>query len=254
MRPPIRLPKRRSWPPSALLSVRFPGETFSLVDRLSDVRACDFLPVLFLATLGAALTPLGWWLGELCFVPSATFDVDPQFAQVVQANRSGPHIGRFRLWRRATAASLVRCKMSGSAQPDIIQPVFRKFVDPVARLFDARLSCFPAGYYAFGTVWMLLIWGFYGGAITRIAVVKLGREEHISLGEALGHVRRKLLSYFFSPLFPLLGVVLLACRSTCWAADAVGHGGACRRLAWLFVLLSGLGMAVLLLGTCLVGH
>jgi hypothetical protein len=49
------------------------------------------LPVLFLATLGTVLTPVGWWLGELCFVSPATVDVNPAFAQVVEANRSGPH-------------------------------------------------------------------------------------------------------------------------------------------------------------------
>jgi hypothetical protein len=208
------------------------------------------LPVLFLATLGAALTPLGWWLSELCFVPTATFDVDAQFAQVVQANRSGahrplpplaPNDGRF-------PGSLPDVKWA--AQTDIIQPVFRKFVDPVTRLLDPRLPASRVGYYALGTVWMLLIWGFYGGAISRIAVVKLGREERISLGEALGHVRRKLLSYFLSPLFPLLGVVLLALPIYLlgllmqWDMGVLVAG-----LAWFFVLLSGLGMAVLLLGT-----
>jgi hypothetical protein len=128
--------------------------------------------------------------------------------------------------------------------------VFRKFVDPVARLFDASLSGAQAGYFAFGILWMLLIWGFYGGAITRIAVVRLGREEHLSLGEALGHVRRKLLSYIVSPLFPLLGVVLLALPIYLlgllmrWDAGVLAAG-----LLWLFVLLAGLGMAILLVGT-----
>jgi hypothetical protein len=207
------------------------------------------LPVLFLATLGTVLTPVGWWLGELCFVSPATVDVNPAFAQVVEANRSGPH-RPFPPFAPGDGRFPTSLQDILSAQPDILQPVFRKFVDPVARLFDASLSGAQAGYFAFGILWMLLIWGFYGGAITRIAVVRLGREEHLSLGEALGHVRRKLLSYIVSPLFPLLGVVLLALPIYLlgllmrWDAGVLAAG-----LLWLFVLLAGLGMAILLVGT-----
>ena len=53
-------------------------------------------------------------------------------------------------------------------------------------------------------------WGFFGGAITRLAAMQLGREESIGLGAAMRHAARKLGAYVASPLFPLAGVVLLA--------------------------------------------
>jgi hypothetical protein len=206
------------------------------------------LPVLFLATLGAVLMPLGWWVSEQCFVPSAAQQADREFVLVLEANRSGPHRpfpplvpndGRV----PATVREVL------STQPDIVQPVFHRFIAPVASLFDVRLTLAQAGYYAVGTLWMLLVWGFYGGAITRIAVVKLGREEQISLGEALSHVRRKLLSYIFSPLFPLLGVFLIGLPVYLLGLlMRLEVGVLVAGLAWLFVLLGGLAMAILLFG------
>jgi hypothetical protein len=206
------------------------------------------LPVLFLATLGAVLTPLGWWVSEQCFVPSAANDADTAFAQVLEANRSGPHRPFPPLAPNdGRIPTSVRDVLT--TQPDIVQPIFHRFVTPVARLFDTRLTMAQAGYYAVGTLWTLLIWGFYGGAITRMAVVKLGREEQISLGEALSHARQKLLSYMFSPLFPLLGVVLIGLPvyllGLLMRLDA---GVLIAGLAWLFVLLGGLAMAILLIG------
>lgn len=207
------------------------------------------MPVLLLATLGAVLTPLGWWVSELCFVPPSTCEVDAPFAQVVQANRGGPH-------RPFPPLVPDDGRVPGSlsdilfTQPDVIQPIFRRFVDPVARFFRGQMTLQQAGYFGMGTFWMLVIWGFYGGAITRIAVVKLGREEQISLGEALGHVRRKLISYILSPLFPLLGVVLIAVPLFLlgmlmrWEAGVLAAG-----LLWVFALLGGLSIAILLLGT-----
>lgn len=207
------------------------------------------MPVLLLATLGAVLTPVGWWVSEQCFVPSATLEIDAPFARVVQANRSGPHRPFPPLvpddGRVPDSLSQIL-----STQPDVIQPIFRRFVDPVARFFRGQMTLQQAGYFALGTFWMLVIWGFYGGAITRIAVVKLGREEQISLGEALGHVRRKLISYMVSPLFPLLGVVLLAVPIFLLGMlMRVEYGVLAAGILWVFALLGGLSIAILLLGT-----
>ncbi len=207
------------------------------------------MPVLFLATLGAVLTPIGWWISEFYFVPPASLEVDAPFAQVVQANRSGPD-------RPFPPPAPDDGRVPDSltdilfTQPDVIQPVFARFVDPVARFFQGRMTLQQAGYFGFGMFWMLVIWGFYGGAITRIAVVKLGREEQISLGEALAHVQRKLLSYIFSPLFPLLGVVLLAVPIFLLGMlMRLEYGVLAAGILWIFALLGGLSIAILLLGT-----
>lgn len=206
------------------------------------------LPVLFLATLGAMLTPVGWRLSESLLVSRHALETDRDWALAVQANRRWPHRplpqivpneGRF----PSSVGEVLR------TQPDIVQPIFRRFVHPMTRLFDARLRLAEAGYYALGLLWTLLVWGFFGGAITRIAVMKLGREEQIGLGEALAYARRKLGSYLASPLFPLSGVVVLAAPIGLlgwlmrydWGLLLAG-------LLWPAVLLAALAITVLLLG------
>ena len=55
-------------------------------------------------------------------------------------------------------------------------------------------------------VWGAVVWGIFGGAIARIAVVGAARTERIGIGEALRFVRRKWLALVGTPLCPLLGV------------------------------------------------
>ena len=47
-------------------------------------------PVLFLATLGALLSPVGWRLGEMAFVSEANLDQDPGFQEVLRENARWP--------------------------------------------------------------------------------------------------------------------------------------------------------------------
>ncbi|HWB54160.1 MAG TPA: hypothetical protein VG722_08205 [Tepidisphaeraceae bacterium] len=65
------------------------------------------------------------------------------------------------------------------------------------------------------TVWFILIWSIFGGAIARIAAVHVTREEKIAVRQALRFSVGKILSFIFAPLIPLgifavLGVVLAA--------------------------------------------
>src|SRR5262249_37400671 len=48
-----------------------------------------------------------------------------------------------------------------------------------------------------------------GGAITRMAVVQIARNEKISLREAIGFARAKFISYFSAPVFPLVLLAIL---------------------------------------------
>ncbi len=59
-------------------------------------------------------------------------------------------------------------------------------------------------------LWSLIVWAFFGGAITRLASLELARRQRAALGDALRYARRKWLSYFAAPLFPLIGVLLLS--------------------------------------------
>jgi len=205
------------------------------------------MPVLFLATLGALLTPVGWQIGEALFVNETTLR-DPTFTRIVNQNRQwpgedgaipSPNAGRF-----PTSINEIL-----ATSHDCVEPIYLRFVYPFARLLDSRLSANQAAYFAFGAIWILLVWAFFGGAITRMAAVKLGREERISLGEATSHAGRKLLPYAASPIFPILGIVVIAVpiflvgllMRMDWGVLVAG-------ILWIFVLLGGLIITILLTG------
>lgn len=59
-------------------------------------------------------------------------------------------------------------------------------------------------------VGLLVIWALVGGAITRIAALDFARDESLRLVDALRFARKKLFSYFWSPLVPLIGVFFFA--------------------------------------------
>ena len=59
-------------------------------------------------------------------------------------------------------------------------------------------------------VGLLAIWALVGGAITRIAALDFARDESLHLVDALRFARKKLFSYFWSPLVPLIGVFFFA--------------------------------------------
>lgn len=59
-------------------------------------------------------------------------------------------------------------------------------------------------------VGLLVIWALVGGAITRIAALDFARDESLRLVDALRFARKKVFSYFWSPLVPLIGVFFFA--------------------------------------------
>ena len=96
----------------------------------------------------------------------------------------------------------------------------------------------------------MLVWGLFGGAITRIAALKFTRDEAPGLLAALKHAARKVAvvqlaaagrpgwAGVFAIQLVVLGWLMQSRRpGACWPASV-----------WPFVLLLGLLMAILLLG------
>jgi hypothetical protein len=211
-------------------------------------RLAKSLPVLFLATLGAMLTPLGWRAAENFFLDETIVGRYDEFSNIVWENRRWP--GERNVLpppNDGRTPSSVQDVLTTT--PDSVQPVFLQFIRPWREMIGTGVPLTRIAYYAFGALWMLLVWALFGGAITRMAAMRLGREERIGLGEAVRFAVRKLGSYIASPLFPLLGVAMVAVpifllglliRSD-WGALAAG-------ILWVFVLLGGLIITWLLLG------
>jgi hypothetical protein len=102
------------------------------------------------------------------------------------------------------------------------------------------------------TVWFLIVWSVFGGAICRIAAVHVARDEKISVRQALRFSSGKILSFVFAPLIPLLILLLVAVIVAAggWVLFHIPIvGPIVGGLAFVLPLLAGFVMALVLLGT-----
>jgi len=139
---------------------------------------------------------------------------------------------------------------TGTQLPVMFEPLV-KIVRPIVYYFSPRSDTYTRFYFLFVTLWTVVIWSIFGGAITRIAAVEVARGEKIGLGEAIRFTSRRWLSYLSAPLFPLLFVFFLLVLTVIYGlffmipfiGDVFVAG-----LFWWVPLLFGLGMACTLIG------
>jgi hypothetical protein len=208
------------------------------------------IPVLFLATVGTLLTPLGWMASSALFIRPESHR--PEFVDAVAANSEWP--AAVMAEPRSAARKLTDLKDwipdNGLRYYfDCVPGVYCGFIDPFAQLANSELKSSQIAYYLFGGIWNIGIWAFVGGAITRLAAVQLGRDERLSLRKAISHARRNLGWYMAAPFFPMLGIVLIAAPILILGlAMRTAIGTLVAGLFWPLVLVAGFVMAVLLIG------
>jgi hypothetical protein len=131
----------------------------------------------------------------------------------------------------------------------LLEPLV-KFLMPLVYLFDARAGGWDRLYLIFIILWTLAIWGFFGGAICRIAAVQVARNERISLREAIVFTRERFASYVAAPVFPLvlLGVFVVVLMLFGWLEWIPYFGDVFAGLFWPIVLLIGFTMTIVLVG------
>lgn len=134
--------------------------------------------------------------------------------------------------------------------PVVLEPLF-KFLLPIVYLFDSRAGGWDRLYLILMMLWTLVVWGFFGGAICRIAAVQVARNERITLREAVLFTKDRCASYIAAPVFPMvlvgiLTVVLMIFGWVQWIPYFVGDtvGG----LLYPIVILLGFVMAIVLVG------
>jgi len=138
--------------------------------------------------------------------------------------------------------------------PVLLEPLV-KFLEPIVYLLSPRSGTYTRIYLLFIVLWTLATWAFFGGAITRMATVELAGKDPIAITEAVQFVYRRYASYLLGPVVPLGLVAVLVLVSIVFGllhmipaiGDILVSG-----LFWPFMILIGLGMALLLVG--LVGY
>jgi len=136
--------------------------------------------------------------------------------------------------------------------PVLVEPLV-KFITPVVALLDPSAGFWIRVYLFLCILWMLAVWAFFGGVITRLAVVQLAGKDQVNFKDTLKFVASRYLSYLFSPLVPLafIGAVAFGCILF-GILHAIPYLGDIVDLAWPLILGAGVVMTILLVG--LIGY
>ena len=118
------------------------------------------------------------------------------------------------------------------------------------------LRCHPLWFILFG-IGALIIWSWGGGAICRIAALQFARDEKLTMKEAVHYAREHLFGgYVLAPVIPLAFIIIVmllmvVAGVVLWIpvfGDLLGG------LTFIFSILGGFVIAVLLLGLLVGGH
>jgi hypothetical protein len=215
-------------------------EIFPVLHLFSALRIALHFRLLVLAALALVGTIAGWRvIGELF----SDTDHAELLAQI-DANRTWPWestisvtpIGQFlslETWKRE--APLLRAWNSIS--------------QPFVEIYRADASLVQWTYWLSCALWSLVIWAFFGGAITRIAAVSFARQENVSWSQVAGFVRPRWPSYFAAPLMPILATFLAALLLAVLGLIARQEVGLLiAGIVWPLALLAGFTIAFLLIG------
>lgn len=199
--------------------------------------------VLVLATLGVFATPMGWLLSETIFINEAAIADDAAFQELVEINRS-PYRGV--LEAESVSTGNVRVLGVALSGPKL---VYHRFVDPFTRLFEGNLGFRKFGYLLFGCLWTLLVWAFFGTAISRVCLLRLCRDEQSGLDDGFEFAIDNFWTCISALSMPLLGIAVLVIPNFFIGLLLnFDVGTVIGGLIWFVVILLSFCIALLLLG------
>ncbi len=151
--------------------------------------------------------------------------------------------------RSDLSANLLATWFYNDELPVVLEPLY-KFLAPLVYLFDARAGFWDRLYLSAIILWTLAVWGFFGGAICRIAAVQVARNERIPLKEAILFAKERFASYFAAPVFPLIlvGIFVVLLMIFGWVEWIPWVGDVFAGVFWPIVLLFGFIIAIVLVG------
>ncbi len=213
-------------PPISLTRLLPPLQLFRGVGVSLDGRS------MILAALGLVLLWAGWT------------GLDAAFG----ASRFGPMVGPD-LARSASLEGAIPWAQGGQpARP------FQVIASPFLGLFaiDAgfRTSC----HSALAAIWCVGVWGIVGGAIARVAALRLARGERLGISSAFRFAITRSVALVGAPLSPLIGIGFFAALCAIMGLLYRIPGPAGTTIAGVFTflpLLAGLVMSLILVGMAL---
>lgn len=120
---------------------------------------------------------------------------------------------------------------------------------PFQRIYLGQASPAELAFYLLCGLWTILVWGFFGGAMTRAAAYQLTTEERLGTGAALRFAAKQWRSYFAGPIIPLLGLFFVGLGVSVlglllsFDASVIVAG-----ILWPLALIGGVLLALLFFG------
>jgi hypothetical protein len=184
-----------------------------------------------LGALGLVLLWAGWRGLDAVFPASA--EITPPLAPLIP-------------WLHRTAALAPVAAMA-----ELVSDPVRGPWTPFRAMFDLGLGPVRFVHAVLATIWAVAVWGIFGGAIARIAVVQAAVGERVGLPEALRFAVRKAVPLVGAPLTALAGAAFFA--ALCGVLGLLyripgSWGPSVAGAASFLPLIAGLVMALILAG------
>lgn len=131
----------------------------------------------------------------------------------------------------------------------LVEPLV-KFIKPIALMLGPKADFGTRIFLLLVAFVVLAVWAFFGGAITRIAVLQLAGKDPPSLAESLRFVCGKYVHYIAAPMVPVLfvaGIVVIALLFSLVHLIPI-IGDLWDGVFWPIYLLLGFAQALLLVG------
>jgi hypothetical protein len=205
-----------------------------------------------LALVAAVLSTLGWRFSAAVFLPkelSAATEYDASVLTRYPGQRGVRMVDNyFKAMPRDGINPGQLVSVAAGSESSAPQRAYSRLLLPLGGLVRTSASLREFGFYLFGTIFTIAVWCIAGGAITRVALVDLGREEHVSLMSAIRLAMSRFGDYLAAPLYPLAGVAFttffVALLGLFMRSD---WGAFVASLFWFIALISGMFSALMLL-------
>ena len=176
-------------------------EVFPGLMLFSAWKIAISLRALVLASLGVLATSLGWMLVDYVFevpkqqsIVNAWLPALPSFQPGVVHDRAANEPTSFIPLESKDFRIDRQQPTDGPGAWWIANPIvdaWSSLTLPFKYAFATGLSGSQFGYFSACALWALVVWSYFGGAITRLAAVQLTRDEKLSWGQTLGYARSK---------------------------------------------------------------
>jgi hypothetical protein len=120
---------------------------------------------------------------------------------------------------------------------------------PLVRFMRLETRGWGLLYYFLGWIWTIVVWSFFGAAISRMAAMKFTRDERVELRDAVAFARGKQGSCLMAYFLPILGIAALAVPiAVLGLLMRVNFGVILGGVFWLFVVTFSFMMVLLAIG------